>query len=576
MTTLPHKVTDTQRPARKYSIAAWLGIFALAFVVRYVYLHQIEGLIYFKHLVGDAKGYDAWARRLIANDWQSTESFYQAPLYPYFLACVYKAIGGDLGWLRVVQAILGSAGCVATGLAGALFISRSAGMIAGVLMAVYPPAIYCDGVVQKETLALALTAALLLVIGEALRRDVWRKWLATGVLIGLLSLTRENALSLAPIVILWTMLRAGATLGRRIMAAAAISVGCIVTLLPVAWHNVRTAGTVSLTTFQTGPNFYMGNHEGADGRYSPLIPGRETFEFERVDAIAAAEHALGQSLSPREVSDYWLHQAYDYIRNNPAAWLRLMWTKWQLTWNRYEIPDTESYYIYRGASPLLSLLGRVWHFGVLCPVAVAGVVLTIRRRRELAVLYAMPLVFAASVAAFYVFARYRVPLVPMLAIFAGGAVTEAVDAVAARRWKTICMASAVAVIAAWWVNQPINPESKLDAAQLGNLGAALAEAGRLEEALPVFERAVAMYPDAPRLRQFLGDALSLGGLHEPAIEQYEAALAIEPDRPNTEFNLAVALEHVGRAEEALSHYRRAAKANPKDAEARGAIRRLTR
>ncbi len=36
--------------------------------------------------MGDSRAYDEWARRIAAGDWIGREVFYQAPLYPYFLA----------------------------------------------------------------------------------------------------------------------------------------------------------------------------------------------------------------------------------------------------------------------------------------------------------------------------------------------------------------------------------------------------------------------------------------------------------------------------------------------------------
>ena len=59
---------------------------------------------FFDVLLGDAHGYDEWARRLAAGDWIGTEVFYQAPLYPYFLGVVYAIFGRDLLIVRIVQA----------------------------------------------------------------------------------------------------------------------------------------------------------------------------------------------------------------------------------------------------------------------------------------------------------------------------------------------------------------------------------------------------------------------------------------------------------------------------------------
>lgn len=560
---------------RRRGVWAWVGVFVLAAAVRLVYLYQVEDFIYFHHLVGDAEGYDAWARRLAAGEWWWPEPFYQAPLYPYFVACWYKLLGRDLWMLRAVQIVLGSAGCVGVGLAGGRWFSRRGGLIAAVLAALYPPGIYFDGIIQKASLGFVLMAGLLCALAWGVRRTGKWVWFAAGVLLGLLALTRENALALGPVVLAWLVFfRRDSDRRRRWTVGLLFVAGWGVVLLPVGLHNLRVGGAFSLTTFQMGPNFYMGNHAGADGRYQPMIPGRETPAFERADATALAERQTGRALSPREVSDYWLGRALSDIRSDPVAWLRLSWMKWRLVWNRYEIPDTESYYIYRDRSGLLGAIGMALHFGVLCPLAVAGVWLTWSRRRELSLLYLLILVAAGSVALFYVFGRYRYPLVPMLAMFAGAGLSEGVDRIRAKRLSSLVPAVSAAILAAVWVNRPVNPEAALNAGQLGNLGAALASAGRLDEALPCFERAVAAFPEAPRLRQFLADALSLEGRYAEAIPHYQAALDREPDRANADFNLAVALEHVGRVDAALEHYRRAAAVDPTDTGAREAIRRL--
>ncbi|MDP2054652.1 MAG: hypothetical protein Q8L75_13525, partial [Acidobacteriota bacterium] len=71
-------------------------IFTVALAVRLLHLLQIQPSPFFDVLLGDAHGYDEWARRLAAGDWVGTEVFYQAPLYPYFVGGVYAVFGRDL------------------------------------------------------------------------------------------------------------------------------------------------------------------------------------------------------------------------------------------------------------------------------------------------------------------------------------------------------------------------------------------------------------------------------------------------------------------------------------------------
>ena len=81
----------------------------------------------FTVLMGDARGYDQWARRLAAGDWIGTDVFYQAPLYPYFLGVVYAVAGADPGTARLVQAALGAASAALLAVSAArLFGARGA------------------------------------------------------------------------------------------------------------------------------------------------------------------------------------------------------------------------------------------------------------------------------------------------------------------------------------------------------------------------------------------------------------------------------------------------------------------
>jgi len=183
------------------------GIAAVALIVRVAYLFQIDDLVFFHHLVGDAESYDTWAERIAAGQWWGPESFYQAPLYPYFLAIVYRLVGHDVWLVRLVQCVLGSLGCVLVAVAGTHFFGRHSGLIAGLLLAVYPPAIFFDGLIQKASVAFFLTAGVLALIAWSMKElTVWR-WVIVGLVLGLLALTWEQALALAPVVAVWLLLR---------------------------------------------------------------------------------------------------------------------------------------------------------------------------------------------------------------------------------------------------------------------------------------------------------------------------------------------------------------------------------
>ena len=103
--------------------------------------------------LGDSRGYLDWAARLADGDWYGTETFYQAPLYPYFLGVLIALGGPNLAWIRIVQAILGACCAGLIGGAARRLFDAPTGIAAAMMMALYGPAIYYDGIIQKASLS---------------------------------------------------------------------------------------------------------------------------------------------------------------------------------------------------------------------------------------------------------------------------------------------------------------------------------------------------------------------------------------------------------------------------------------
>jgi tetratricopeptide (TPR) repeat protein len=356
--------------------------------------------------------------------------------------------------------------------------------------------------------------------------------------------------------------------------ALAYLAGLALVLGPVAVRNRAVGGHWSVSTFQAGPNFYIGNHRSATGRYVPLVPGHETPEFERQDATRLAEHAAGRALSPREVSRFWMARAWDEIRADPLAALRLFAVKLLMVLNRYEVADAESLYAYAEASPILRLLSY-FQFGVLVPLAAVGITATWPMRRKLWLLYLLSASMILAVALFYVLARYRYPLAPLLILFAAAGVVHIWRAwqrgTSPRRLLAPIVAGLIAGIVA---NIPVHDERRLNALAKMNLGVALAQAGDLASATEYFAAAVVEHPGSAEAHNNLAQALAISGDFERAVGHYEQAAAIRPNLPGLWYNFGVALEQTGRPARAAEAYTRALQHDPADGEARRALERL--
>src|SRR5574341_1483209 len=106
---LPLQSAHAGAGARRAADLRWFAvIFGIAFVLRLVYLFQIQSIPLFYHFAGDGRTYDEWAQRIAAGDWLGQGVFYQAPLYPYFLGVVQRLFGANLWLIRLLPIFLGS------------------------------------------------------------------------------------------------------------------------------------------------------------------------------------------------------------------------------------------------------------------------------------------------------------------------------------------------------------------------------------------------------------------------------------------------------------------------------------
>ena len=535
-----------------------LGVFILALVLRAVYVGQLAHVDLFRVLVGDAAVYHDWGRRIAAGDWLGHEVFYQAPLYPYLLGVVYTVLGVDPFWVRVVQIVLGAAACVFLCRGGQEFFSPAVGVWAGVLLAIYPTAIFFDGLLQKSSLDIFLTTGLLWVLGTVSCRPATRGWTLAGVTLGGLALTRENALALVPVLLVWLWLGFRTTAPhRRLRWTGAFVAGLACVLMPVGARNALVGGEFHLTTAQLGPNFYIGNHAGATGGYVSLRAGRGRAEVERLDATELAEQTVGHPVGPGEVSRFWAGRAFAWMAAHPAAWVRLMLWKWMLVWHAVDVTDTEDEATFAEHSSLLAVLSHLLHFGVLCPLAVLGVWVTWGERRRLWVLYAIIITLASSVTLFFVVGRYRHPLAPVLVLFAAAGIVGCAALVRARRWRPLAAGAALAAVGAANVNWRLFDPDTQRAPTHYNLGVQLAAEGDLEGARRHFAESIRLDPKLGAASANLGIVLAVRGEAAEAERHFREALRREPELVEARGNLAVLLLQQGRRAEAIDEFREA-------------------
>jgi MYXO-CTERM domain-containing protein len=533
-----HEKDETMRRGHWVAVA---GALALALALRVVYLREIGGHPLYEALTGDPALYHQQALDILAGKLVPDGAyFHSSPLYPFVLAGLMRVFAGSLAAVRLVQAVVGTASVFLIAMLARAALGRRAAVATAYLAALYVPFIFFESEILEITLVIALVTTMLLVLARRRASAGPVSACAAGVLLGLASLGKPNLLLFAPVGSALVFAGGGAR-ARRLVSAAAFFLAAGLTILPVTIHNYRASGDLIPVSSNGGINLYIGNHPGAPGVFQ--VPPEMRLDL-LASSTEAAERALGRTLSAGEVSDFWAGRAFASMRSRPGAWLGLMARKTALFWNHYEIPNHYHFYFVREFAPVLRL--PVSTFGVVAPLGLLGLGLAAaRRKRHAALLTAYGVTFMASVVPFFITARYRLPIVPVLLVGAGFALTEMWDWVSARRWRPLVGAVLLLAALAALVNVRM---IEFGFAQMHNtVGAILGSRGDYEGAAAEFSKALEEDPANVSAHYNLGVALSETGHLEEAVREFEQATRLHPGYREAWTALAEAREALARA-----------------------------
>ncbi len=582
------------------------ALFAAALCLRAAYLWQVWDSPSVRYPMGDSLAYHEAALGVLAGEWPGEHVFYQDPLYPYFLAGLYRVFGPGSPGVLLAQALLGAATVLLVyRVARRLFGPREA-LLAGAVAAVYPVFLFYDALLLKVSLSLFLLTLALDLLLWADAGGGARAWLSAGFATGLATLTRGNYLVFLPVLLAWVWLSRPTGAPRRARAAGGVALGLGLAIAPVTLHNFAASGDVVLVTSQAGQNFYIGNHRGnATGIYKAPPFVRAHAHHEEEDFRAEAERRTGRSLSPGELSRYWLREGLAEIRADPAHFARHTLRKLRLLGNDFEVPDNQSFGFFRDhVSPLLRL--PLPGFGAVLPLALCGMAFAWRQRSARLLLLLVG-VYAATLVVFYDLSRYRVPLVPVLLVFAAHAVFGIASRVRARRWRSLAPAAVFLAVSYPVAYQEIAQddysfyranlgiahatrarEARARAAALRESGdevGARAALAREEELARQAESELRKGLDTrlrnARLQRALRDHLAertagleaLGEL-EGAAAAAAALVALDPDDPEAQTRLGALYARLGDDARARAHLTRALLLRPGYPPARQALHRL--
>jgi len=355
---------------------------------------------------------------------------------------------------------------------------------------------------------------------------------------------------------------------------------------PVAVRNRVVGGEWILTTSNAGQNFYIGNNAlNESGEYQRLPFVKANPMHEERGFAEEARRRTGRSMSPAQLSRFWFGEARRWIAAHPSDWTVLLWRKSRILWAAYEIPDNLDYYLYRERAPVLRL--PLPGFGAIAPLGLLGALLAWRRPGWPRVLLLFLVVYSTSVILFFVFSRFRMPMLAALFPLAGFAAVELLRRCTAAlrdrsRWHAAAGSLALAALCFGFVNLPVRGVAdslalrvarvaglpyKVENSAVGHFNLGVAYAARAKQAadpqllllLAEDELRMALESEArfAQLPLELGKVLARQGKDAEAIELYRDALALAPGDVRARHALGLLLKRTGRLEEAAAAFREA-------------------
>jgi len=492
------------------------AIVGLAFLVRLVYVFQIDASPLFGWPVVDSKTYVETAATFAGGDWLGAGEapYWRAPLYGWLLGLTAGIFNDSFFYAaRILQAVLGAVTCWFAIDLGRRIFRVEVGIVAGLILALYGPIIYFDAE---------------LLPGAAV-------WIA------------------------WATYRSEGGWKGPLRHAAIFSVGVALVIAPVTLRNYTVGDDTVLISWNGGVNFYIGNN--AD--YEEVVAVRAGWDW--TDLNTRADKAGITRAS--EKSSYFFGQAGDYISSDPVGWVGLQFKKTAEFWRGDEVGRNQPMYYWRSFSPVLAATmwkwGLAFPFGLLAPLALLGIALAIRRKEARLPLFFV-LVYSSSVILFFPSARYRLPVLPVLAVFAAWGGVWLYQEIRARRLKTAGagLAALAALLIAANVGLPaMDMEGNVDVHY--NLGDAHMRAGRLDLAQASFTHVLELDPEYWEARFNIGTIRGMSGDTGGALAILQEVARAQPDRAEVWLNLATAYLDIVQPNAARNAFERALTANPR-------------
>lgn len=547
-----------------------LWIAAIGLIIRLLFIVETQNTPFVQSLFSDSKIYNDFALDIAQNNnWLGTDVFFMAPVYPYFLAVIYKIFGNSLYLIRLIQAFFSTASIFIIYVITRNLFSKRSAVLAALISAFFSSFIFYSGLILSETLQIFFASVLVLSLTNEYKSEK-RKNIWIGIWLGVLALFRANILIFAigySIYYFFVIAKSFRVTTRSINIAAFI-VGIFIVILPVTIRNYIVANDFVLLTSNGGINFYIGNNDKSVGVFT--TPTDFNFASD-MSGERFAEKLSHRDLSASDASAYWTEQAFDFIKSKPDKAAYLFINKFCLFFLPEENPQSaimdEKFYA-ENYSKVLQL--PLIKFEVISILLIFGLIILWKSRNKYGLLYIFILSYILSAIIFFVNGRFRLAILPAAIPIAAFSIDSLIEYAKSKNFSEIKNPIIITVLFILAINIiSIKPKFTDYEAYL-HLGDIAYQQENLDEAIYYYNLSL-VHQDNFMTFVNLGNALAKKKDFKNAEVAFNKAIERNPNYELAYFNLAFVYTQIGNFDLAIKNYNKTIELNP---EFEGAYRNL--
>jgi 4-amino-4-deoxy-L-arabinose transferase-like glycosyltransferase len=352
-------------------------------------------------------------------------SAYTQPLYGWFLIPLYWAFGRHWAVVGVAHIVVACATTLIVWQIGRRWLSPTAGVVAGVVVALHPYLVWHDIHMNREILDHFLAASIVYLTLHAAERFGWRRALLLGAAVGVGVLGNVRLEALPFLLAAYLLWRTGIS-RRTLLASAAVVAGTAVVVMPWVVRNKVSVVCFAVTT-DARALWKANNINTYDtlkhGGWIDHVPQPKSFpptpqdvfeRWQRTGVVVPYSECRQMTTFQSKVIRFWVHHPGEKARLVPldAQWL------WQ--------PNVVETRGRPGAGSWLDTLRSSAEPAYMVPLYILGAIGLFFVPRFFAWLVVLLLGYQTLVAMLFVGeTRYRVPWDFLIALLASAALQHA-------------------------------------------------------------------------------------------------------------------------------------------------------